>query len=84
MQNDLVTKCKMCKHYIDIRDIQEHHIHPGYMGNPNKEGSVIGLCKKCHGKLHWMIHERNWENVSDEDKADMIDDVIKFTDRLIK
>ena len=47
--------CDKCKSCVSV---EEHHIHPRFMDNPNGEGIKIWLCQRCHGVLHQGIIPR--------------------------
>lgn len=46
------------KYFTDMDRIEEHHLHPSFMGNPRGEGKLIPLCRDHHiEELHPLILE---------------------------
>lgn len=66
-------KCRKCNQEFEEKDIQQHHIHPRFMDNPNGTGKKLYLCKKCHDILHQIIAKWIWEYIEIEDKTQIID-----------
>ena len=57
-------KCLKCgcniepEDFTDLYRIEEHHVHPSFMDNPNGEGRKINLCRYCHIEvLHPLIFD---------------------------
>ena len=68
-------RCFKCGSEISV---EEHHLHPKFMDNPNGEGIKIDLCNKCHKILHTNIIPVILFNHI-EDKASAISDLKRFT-----
>jgi len=71
--------CKHCKEFFNEREIQEHHIHPRFMDNPEGVGSKVQLCKKCHDILHNIIPSIIWKYVPKEQRGSCIEEVKAFS-----
>jgi len=57
-------KCDKCSSCVGI---EEHHIHPRFMNNPDGKGKKIWLCKFCHGIIHQtLIPSILWSYIQDK------------------
>ncbi len=66
--------------FIPIKEdiiLEEHHIHPRFMGNKKGLGEKFRITKRRHSIVHGKIMNWLWECVSDEDRQKAIDYVIK-------
>jgi hypothetical protein len=56
-------KCDKCGSCVSI---EEHHLHPRFMNNPDGKGKKIWLCKYCHGIVHQTIIPKIlWVHIQD-------------------
>jgi len=74
-------KCQICKNEFEENKIEEHHIHPRFMDNKNGSGKKCNLCKKCHDILHLQIPTIIWRFIPVDKRQDVIDAVVKYTER---
>jgi hypothetical protein len=63
--------------------IEEHHIHPKFMDNPEGLGQKYGIGQREHRILHNMIMNWIWESIRQEDKEKIIEDVISKSKEFI-
>lgn len=64
-------------------EIDDHHIHPKFMNNVNGGGKKYPMTKKRHSILHGLIMKWLWEEIREEDKDKVINNIIKKSEEFL-
>ena len=50
---------QQCGNCLSTENIHLHHIVPLALGGTNNLSNIIGLCEKCHGKIHGKNYNKD-------------------------